>query len=1539
MKKFFAALMSALTLLGSVPSSVFAVADEADLLENKGLRTAYIFYETEMGLVQDISSPFSFVSGDTHRLPTYADAAPYAPEGSVPVSVLVGEKQEKLGALYTFGDEDGDGIVIRPVYGFREEEIIFEDTFEDYDENTSVVSGGAAPTYHVVPVKGVSDDFADYADCFAYRNVSFPDIRILTDKSRANKAMLMDMWYGDPVSFGVKLAGCDTASMSFDVPGAYRVSVDVYVPSVIGQTRTQYECEGASNAAALAGRSISLRADLAGKESYAVKSLPVTSAILDSWQTLSVDFTLAAGQTLTQVMLYTTGAHAQFYADNVRFSRITKSANIYLDPAGTVPAAGSPLTFSAGNTLTLPTYEELLPYAPAHTVPLGYVIGGRFFAPGAVYTFRASDMNGLAIVPSFGVPTKPDFGDLVMNVDFEEIAAGTALVWGGAAPQYAGLPLDQSVSAAYPALADVLSMHSSDSFAGMTVKNDFTGKNRALHIENWYEASATQSAVRISAADGKPIGFAKEGSYSASVSVYVPSSIRQGAFTSGSNKNLLGKSIRFRVETTDGAVTETHDASYTVDGTNIDTWQTLTVRFMLGKGESISRFVASVTSLSCEFYLDNFKLYYNDNSVAYRKCTVYTDAARASSAVSYCRSGDVIELPDESELTDLDPAKRVFLGFKCGDTLYAAGSSVTVTGDMEELTFVPEYRELYDAAYGELVAFEDFSAFAVGSDPSSHAFTWKASDFPITVGFGIDYSATHTVVDKGGSKALKIAKADTAWQWPQLGVTLSKPLTDGEYTMVCDVTYPAAGNGVSGAAVRAVITNGSGETVNGDVSTSFAANANAKIVNTRVVDGTTCRSINSYLLFISCDNKTPGSYYEINSVSLYARRSRAVFTVSDSASYGVGFVPGDAIGLPSRFDVLRLVPEGKRAVGFKKDGVTYGFGDTYQTAPSDMSLDFDVVLEDVTHTVAFSLDGENGTVADILVSDGGIVTLPAPPAALADNFDGWQIPALGTQTAGTAFTYDDAAFAALCDADGRFTVKAAWKNAPTTGEPVICRAPTDTMFAGATQAQTELLASAYGTGVYPACDTFDGNAAVSGRKLIRAATSLYNVFYGTLNVTTDAAVRAFAAEKGVLPETFDETETMTVADAALLLANAMPDNRYSVINGQIALEGNTASETAALTKLARAGILPGDVSAADTLTEDILLDMLARCVDESRRTTSAKRTVWILGDSLCAGEGSPSHTGWARKLPAMLGEDCNVVNLAIGGLDTNGFLSDTGEGYKNYLTAMNGARPGDYIFIALGTNDATLWMWKDHPEIGQGWSMSFEQSLANYRRYAADARALGCVPVFICPVSRNIDNADNKNNPYYLAYDARIIECMEKANEGLTNPAPIVNFKTVSDVRINEEMTPSERAKLYYDGVHYTDHGAGVVCGIFRDIVMADDTVSLAALRTHLTDTEPLPCDVTAELAVSAASLSEDGSFTVEAYADASLDGTDAEAVVAFYDKDGRLTQAKTAQIRIGEGKNVIPASDVLPGFDTVRVMLFRDTETLKPVSNAANAQ
>ena len=1535
MKKTLSVVLTIMLLLCQLPFAVSASEAEASLLENNGLRTAYIFYETDMGLIQDASSPFSFVSGDKHRLPSYAEAAAFAPEGLVPVSVLVGKKTAALGEVYTFTDDDGDGVVIRPVYGYREEEIIFEDTLEAFDENTNIVYGGASPNYLTVPVNGMSEDWASYADCFAYHSVGFPDVRVLTDRSGSNKALLMDMWYSDSVLYGIELCGTDGGSMKFDVPGAYRVSMDVYVPSVIRQTRTQPAYEGTGNAAGFTADSLLLRADLAGQTSYALKTLPISSDILDTWQTVSFDITLSAGQTLDNVLLYTSGSHSQFYADNIRFSRVVKSANIYLDAAAAVPAKNSPRVFSTGETLSLPTYEELLPYAPAHTVPLGFLIGGRFFAPGAKYTFDETDSNGMTIVPSFGVPTKPDFGDLILNVDFEEIADGSALVWNGASPLYAELPLGQSVSEAYAPFADTFSMHAADSFAGMTVRNDFTGKNRALHIENWYTATPIQSAVRVSAPDGQPLGLDMPGSYSASISVYVPSVCKQVIYSvpGGANANLLGKTFLFYAETTDGVTKNTHAASYTIDAGNTDAWQTLNISFTLGKGESLSRLVASVTSLNGEFYLDNLRLTYNDNSVAYRKCIVYTDAARSSSVVTYCRPNDTVTLPEASALTDNDPAKRVFLGFVCGGKLYEAGSTVKVSEIDGGIEFVPSYRELFDAKYGELVAYEDFAAHAVGTDPSGSAFAWQAEGFANGIAFGADYSSVHTIVDKGDHRALMIGKTDNVlWQWPQLGITLSKPLTDGEYTIVCDVTFPGGGKGVDAAAVRVSYQNGSGESTYSDASAPFAANESAKVVNTRAVDGTNCRAITDFLLFISCNNITPGSYYEVNSISLYARRSHAVFH-ADGASYSVNYTPGNELILPERYDVMRLAPKGKRAVGFAKDGKNYAFGDTYQTEVTDASLDFDIVLADVRHTVAFSLGDINGTVADITVMDGGTVTLPAPPASAQSNFDGWIIPSLGRQNAGSTFVYDDAALARYCDADGRLIVNAAWKNVPTVGEPVIFRAPTDNMFTGAAQEQIRMLAAAYGTGVYPASDTFDGTAAVSGIRLIRTAASLYNVFYGTLTVTTDAAVCDFAEEKGIVPADFDAHKTMTVADAALLLANAMPDDRYTVSGGLITLE------SAALTKLARAGILPENAAASDALTEDTLLTMLARCVDESMRKAAVKRTVWVLGDSLCAGEGVPSHTGWVRKLPAMLGDDCTLVNLAVGGWDTSNYLADSGEGRDRYASVMNGARPGDYIFIALGTNDATLWMWKDHPEVGSGWSMPYETSLANYRRYAEDARALGCIPVFICPVSRNIDEPGNKSNPYYLAYDAKIIECMIAANEGLTDPAPIINFKPVSDVRINDQMTPEERALIYYDGVHYKDYGAEVICGIFRDIVMKDNVPALDALRGHLTEASALPCGITAELSVSGAALSEDGSFTCGAFADASLDETDADAVVAFYDGNGRLKQAKMTRIHIRQGKNIIEASDVLPGFDTVRVMLFDDTETLTPVSNAANAQ
>lgn len=120
-------------------------------------------------------------------------------------------------------------------------------------------------------------------------------------------------------------------------------------------------------------------------------------------------------------------------------------------------------------------------------------------------------------------------------------------------------------------------------------------------------------------------------------------------------------------------------------------------------------------------------------------------------------------------------------------------------------------------------------------------------------------------------------------------------------------------------------------------------------------------------------------------------------------------------------------------------------------------------------------------------------------------------------------------------------------------------------------------------------------------------------------------------------------------------------------------------------------------------------------------------TIHLMGDSTCAekdlSKGSPER-GWGMMLQNFLDNDVRVINYARNGRSTKSFR-DLG----HWDAVKSAVRPGDYVFIQFGHNDAK----KDDPvRYAEAWSAYSD----NLRGYIDTVRLMGATPVLLTPTSR-----------------------------------------------------------------------------------------------------------------------------------------------------------------------------------------------------------
>jgi lysophospholipase L1-like esterase len=119
-------------------------------------------------------------------------------------------------------------------------------------------------------------------------------------------------------------------------------------------------------------------------------------------------------------------------------------------------------------------------------------------------------------------------------------------------------------------------------------------------------------------------------------------------------------------------------------------------------------------------------------------------------------------------------------------------------------------------------------------------------------------------------------------------------------------------------------------------------------------------------------------------------------------------------------------------------------------------------------------------------------------------------------------------------------------------------------------------------------------------------------------------------------------------------------------------------------------------------------------------------TIFIASDSTAQtyNSGYYPQMGWGQKLAGYFDANTTVANHAIGGRSSRSFINE-----GRLTTILNAIRPGDYLFVQFGHNDATV----SRPE---RYTSPADYKMYLRDHYMAGATARGATPVLLTPVSR-----------------------------------------------------------------------------------------------------------------------------------------------------------------------------------------------------------
>ncbi|MFT4156950.1 MAG: fibronectin type III domain-containing protein [Microbacterium sp.] len=329
---------------------------------------------------------------------------------------------------------------------------------------------------------------------------------------------------------------------------------------------------------------------------------------------------------------------------------------------------------------------------------------------------------------------------------------------------------------------------------------------------------------------------------------------------------------------------------------------------------------------------------------------------------------------------------------------------------------------------------------------------------------------------------------------------------------------------------------------------------------------------------------------------------------------------------------------------------------------------------------------------------------------------------------------------------------------------------------------------------------------------------------GDYTVTVIAGDRMAASEIAITAEGIAKVQT-TAKAAGEYLEMAFP---IALVDGRLSF------------------VVTGSAAALDAIT-------IAR---QPARAVGALPTVYIAGDSTVQTYDATAYApqaGWGQMIDRFFADDVAFSNHAIGGRSSKNFIT---QGRLDDI--LRGIRPGDYLFVQFGHNDAT-----------QGVDDRYA-SPADYkeylRTYVNGARQRGATPVLVTPVSRrSFDATTGLANVSFPEYVEKMKELA--VEEGVD----LVDLSASSRAYLNEIGAEAAKSVFLWvdpgifanrpagtqDDTHFQEYGAIQMARLIaQDYAQIDDP-----LAAKVTDIEP-PAEVpSAPAALVAGSISNAGAI------------------------------------------------------------------------------
>jgi len=213
-------------------------------------------------------------------------------------------------------------------------------------------------------------------------------------------------------------------------------------------------------------------------------------------------------------------------------------------------------------------------------------------------------------------------------------------------------------------------------------------------------------------------------------------------------------------------------------------------------------------------------------------------------------------------------------------------------------------------------------------------------------------------------------------------------------------------------------------------------------------------------------------------------------------------------------------------------------------------------------------------------------------------------------------------------------------------------------------------------------------------------------------------------------------------------------------------------------------------------------------------------TLFLLGDSTVCDQPLEPFNSWGQMLTRFFKPGIAVANHAESGESLRSSL-----GARRLDKVLSLMKPGEYLLIQFGHNDE-----KEKGE-GIGAFTSFKTDL---KRFVAEARKRGGIPVVITPVQRRTFDAAGKITNSHGDYPEAVRQVAREQR------VPLIDLNSMSSL-LYEAWGPdgSKRAFAPNDGTHHNNYGSYELARCIVEGIKANKLGLMKFLTTDLTAFDP----------------------------------------------------------------------------------------------------